>query len=1217
MVMSMKKLFTLILLWSAALLSAGSELMLIDFEDPKQAKSFEGLKGNANSMTHIDDPALVISGKGTGKIFMPIGGKGESRWPRLLYRFPKHLRNWDSFDELRFDYTNPTPEYDRLTMSVLDQNAISYPFYGAKLDKKKGEIVWHLPEAIRGKEIRAIRFVIGDSPVERIIYIDNIRLTTSEESFRKKCAEFMRRMQRETSIAQWQKAGMAKERTALFDSVRNIADSKDDLLKRAEKLQEISAKYEELKIRMWQILCQKNIDDFNRKYPADALWGYAWTSGMQKVYRAELPFEGIMGGTPAISLAKREREGVQIVLRARKELKDVNVTVALDSPNAKLTVKPLLVGHVKVPKPSYRTEKCTWWPDPLLPYADKFPLDADVWQAVWLDVCTAYDCPAGNYKATVTVTAPGVPALKIPVNIKVWNFQLPKFPTQPSLINFHTDSNHAAYIPKERRQQVAGEFIAYRRGQRKFESLSDEAKKLRQLEIDTETLLLEHNVTPAPLYITLRRLAKDDVQRWRNGGGRSFSVTYLPPKDAKIGQPFAPWVENMVMNNLNKTIPALEAAGLMDGAYCYGFDEIKNDKFFAAMQLMKKVKAKYPKLKIITTTEDREFGKKNGLDKVVDAWCPQAERFIEQIDLVRQVQKEGKEVWYYVCCWDPGMDMLIEKSLTAPRLLCGFAQKKFGADGFLYYGVISGNKYQDMITTGPLTTHTGNNTSPYNGCGLLIYPTDKGPASCLRLKAMRDGFEDIEYYHLLKAIDPATLSPADRKEREELLNIPGNVVTGLENYDLSGDTTGAYREKVGKFLDRVLKGKKVQIGKASTPEITFREKENRTQAKVGDTLTFTITAQADGEAWNEGSCTFVLNNSFNKRLLAVNCDFSKQNPVVVNYKVEEPMVLTVRIIQVKDAKGKAAASKGVKIRGIASSPEKLLPGRPAPADFAKFWQQAREKSKTLKVTAKPFPANFYKNRKAALLSVTVDGDTFQGILITPAKPGKYPLTVNLPGAGPGFGKPWVGNTADSIGLHVNVHRYPWTEDQKLRSQYFREADKKFGMSYFYFGAEKPETYFYYKSIIAICAFTDYAIAQEEFDGKNLFATGSSQGGFLATALTAIHGKVTALSINVPAMCDHFGHLQGRQSGWPGLLKQRKDAAVTAGYYDAVNFAAQIKVPTLVAVGFIDYTAPAAGGYILYNQLKGEKILLPMPDTGHAITPVYGKAASAFFQKNKK
>jgi len=81
------------------------------------------------------------------------------------------------------------------------------------------------------------------------------------------------------------------------------------------------------------------------------------------------------------------------------------------------------------------------------------------------------------------------------------------------------------------------------------------------------------------------------------------------------------------------------------------------------------------------------------------------------------------------------------------------------------------------------------------------------------------------------------------------------------------------------------------------------------------------------------------------------------------------------------------------------------------------------------------------------------------------------------------------------------------------------------------------------------------------------------------------------------------------------LKQRKDAAVTAGYYDAVNFAALINVPSLVAVGFLDHTAPAAGGYIFYNQLKGEKILLPMPDSGHVITPVYGKASKAFFLKN--
>ncbi|MBE6390161.1 MAG: DUF4091 domain-containing protein [Lentisphaerae bacterium] len=1211
----MKRFFYLLSILTVIPLHANSELMLLDFEDPRQAKSFEGLKGNANSMTHVDDPALVISGKGSGKIFMPTGGQGEHRWPRLTFRFPRHLYNWDSFDELRFDYVNPTPEYDRLTMSLLDQDAVSYPFYGAKLDKKKGEVVWQLPEAIRGKEIRAVRFVIGDSPVERIVYIDNIRLTASEESFQKKCAEFMRRVMRETSVEQWQQAGMSKEREALIFMVQTVTDSKNDLLKRAGKLQEFVAKYEDLKIRMWQTLCRKNIEEFNRKFSADAVWGYAWTSGMQKVYRAELPFEGIVGGTPALSLAKREREGVQIVLRARKNLKDVKVSVTLDSPNSKLTVTPLLVGHVKVPKPGYLTEKCTWWPDPLLPYADKFPLDADMWQAVWLDVCTTYDCPAGVYTAKVTVTAPGVPSLHIPVNINVWNFVLPKFPTQPSLINFHTDSNHAAFIPKERREKVAAEFIAYRRGQCNFASLSPEAKKLRQLEIDTETLLLEHNVTPAPLYITRRRLAKADVQRWRDGGGRSFSVTYLPPKEAKFGKPFESWVENMVMNNLNNTVPVLAADGLMDGAYCYGFDEIKNDKFFAAMQLMKKVKAKYPKLKIITTTEDREFGKTNGLDKVVDAWCPQAERFIEQIDLVRQVQKAGKEVWYYVCCWDPGMDMLIEKSLTAPRLLCGFAQKKFGADGFLYYGVISGNKYQDMITAGPLTSHTGNNRSKYNGCGLLIYPTDKGPASCLRLKAMRDGFEDIEYYHLLKAVPAASLSPDDRKAREDLLNIPGNVVTGLENYDLSGRTTGAYRSKVGKFLDRVLQGKKVYAGKAPVPEISFTEKENRTRAEVGDTLTFTITAKADGEAWNEGSCTFVLDNSFNKRLLAVNCDFTKQNPVVVSYKVEDAMVITARLILAKDEKGKNITAKGMKMRGIACSPEKLLPGRPAPENFAGFWQHAREKSKTLKVTAEPFPDNFYNGYRASLLSVTVDGDTFQGILIVPAKSGKYPVTVNLPGAGSGFGKPWVDGSASAISLHVNVHRYPWTADQKLRTEYFQEANKKFGMNYFYYGAEKPETYFYYKSIIAICAFADHAVSIPEFDGRNLFATGSSQGGFLAAALTAIHGKVTALSINVPAMCDHFGHLQGRQSGWPELLKQRKDAAVTAGYYDAVNFAALINVPSLVAVGFLDHTAPAAGGYIFYNQLKGEKILLPMPDSGHVITPVYGKASKAFFLKN--
>ena len=134
------------------------------------------------------------------------------------------------------------------------------------------------------------------------------------------------------------------------------------------------------------------------------------------------------------------------------------------------------------------------------------------------------------------------------------------------------------------------------------------------------------------------------------------------------------------------------------------------------------------------------------------------------------------------------------------------ALKKFEVDGFLYYNVHSGNKRQNMITTGPIVTeHTGANGSGYNGCGLLVYPTIGGPAPSMRLKAVRDGFDDADYYYMLKNLKVEKLTPAEQKERQELLNIPESVIVNLnpENYDQTGIELLAFRKKLGEFLSRV------------------------------------------------------------------------------------------------------------------------------------------------------------------------------------------------------------------------------------------------------------------------------------------------------------------------------------------------------------------------------------------------------------------------------
>ncbi len=55
---------------------------------------------------------------------------------------------------------------------------------------------------------------------------------------------------------------------------------------------------------------------------------------------------------------------------------------------------------------------------------------------------------------------------------------------------------------------------------------------------------------------------------------------------------------------------------------------------------------------------------------------------------------------------------------------------------------------------------------------------------------------------------------------------------------------------------------------------------------------------------------------------------------------------------------------------------------------------------------------------------------------------------------------------------------------------------------------------------------------------------------------------------------------------------------TAQYFDTVNCAARIKVPSLVSMGFIDTVTPPVGIWAAFNQIKGPKEAAPMIESPH-------------------
>jgi hypothetical protein len=158
-------------------------------------------------------------------------------------------------------------------------------------------------------------------------------------------------------------------------------------------------------------------------------------------------------GTPAISIAGAGRETVSfqlfITAPASATLSNVSVTITpLTGPGATLTsdntgnseVTRYLEGYVPYNCTGATTLGCVQAsgsiPDPLIPFYDPydsgnpavatpFNVQQGTTQGVWVNISIPVNQVAGAYAGTLTVSGTGVTTTTIPVNVTVWNGNLP------------------------------------------------------------------------------------------------------------------------------------------------------------------------------------------------------------------------------------------------------------------------------------------------------------------------------------------------------------------------------------------------------------------------------------------------------------------------------------------------------------------------------------------------------------------------------------------------------------------------------------------------------------------------------------------------------------------------------------------------------------------------------------------------------------------------
>ena len=308
----------------------------------------------------------------------------------------------------------------------------------------------------------------------------------------------------------------------------------------------------------------------------------------------------------------------------------------------------------------------------------------------------------------------------------------------------------------------------------------------------------------------------------------------------------------------------------------------------------------------------------------------------------------------------------------------------------------------------------------------------------------------------------------------------------------------------------------------------------------------------------------------------------------------------------------------------AVSPEKIIPQAQCPKDFDEFWT---ETIKQARYTALEPHMQFLPERSTPEMNtyqVSFQNDRWgrrvYGILNVPTKPGKYPALLRVPGAGvrPYTGDEWMCKHGVIV-LEIGIHGIPVINEQSYYDNLFSAA-----LADYWLNGVNDRNQNYYKHVVTGCIRSiDFIAALESilttntqntisnivgWDGKNLAVTGSSQGGFLTLATTALDKRVSCYGAVHAAMCDHEASLKKVACGWPHYFydeqkqttKQNVDMNVVeqTRYYDGVNFARRITVPGYFSFGFNDNVVPPTTSYGTYNVAGGDKTLSPYQQTAH-------------------
>jgi cephalosporin-C deacetylase-like acetyl esterase len=392
----------------------------------------------------------------------------------------------------------------------------------------------------------------------------------------------------------------------------------------------------------------------------------------------------------------------------------------------------------------------------------------------------------------------------------------------------------------------------------------------------------------------------------------------------------------------------------------------------------------------------------------------------------------------------------------------------------------------------------------------------------------------------------------------------------------------------------------ILAGLAHAQQLVARPYSTSGIYRVGETVGWTISLGA-GQRAMPGAFDYTITENGQRPIKSGMLDLSR-GPAKVETSLGEPGMVRVEIrppAGTKDFGNEHTGGPGLVALAAAVDPTRIRPDAPRPADFDAFWTSKLDllAKVPMNVVVTPKESGVEGVDYATFRLDNVGGAHVYGQMASPKRDGKFPALIIFQWASPPYPlqKSWVTDRAKEGWFAVNVEPHDVPSDMP---QAFYDALPQMLKEYQRINNSDRDNNYFLQMYLGDYRAVEFIAMRPEWDGRAIVATGISMGGQQSLVTAALNPKISAVVVHVPAGADAAAALHGRDAGYPFWDSTNPRVMETAPYFDVVNFASRVRVPSMVAMGFLDRVAPSIGIWTAFNQLAGPKEAVPLVDAAH-------------------